>query len=259
MPSPGKSLCIVGDSHIGSVRRAMNAGLIDLAGFEHEFWGAVGPLFRQQIQFEDGRIFAAGTEAEEMVRQINSRGRLSIGPQDFDVFLFYGARCRISEVMVPFLHRLRTPRLAISQAVLRAAIDGYLGERRMVRAARAFAAAGARVFYAPAPLLTDGIEDLRAPGKVLDRYPNAVGATQDEAERIWECFETLFASDGITMVRQPRDTVKDVILTDRKWAIPGAEEIGDTGHKSPEFAARMIGEFLRLAGHVPAAKQKKPA
>lgn len=259
MPSRNRTLCIIGDSHMGSVRRAANAGLVDFSGYETEFWGAVGPLFRQQIQHEGGRIRAAGADAEAMVRQINDKGRLSIGPDEFDCYLFYGARCRIAEVMIPFLHRLRTPHLTMSRAVLRAAIDGYLGERRMVRAARDFAAAGARVFYAPSPLLTEGVEDLRAPGKVLDRYSNAVDATAEEAALIWETFDALFARDGITMIRQPADTVSNVILTDNRWAVPGAAESGDTGHKSPEFAARMIEAFRSADGTDKAARAKKRA
>lgn len=59
MPSPAdasaSSLCIFGDSHLASLKQALDQGLLDPAGANVEFWGAYGPCFRQ-LRYREGAI-----------------------------------------------------------------------------------------------------------------------------------------------------------------------------------------------------------
>lgn len=247
MPSRNKSLCIFGDSHIGSVAKALDGGLVNLTGFDVEFWGATGPLFRQ-IDMVDGVIRATGAEAAKVVAQVNGKGRETISAGDFDSFLFYGARLRMADFMGPYLHRLRDPQAAVSAAVLRAAAKGFVNGCRAARMACALASAGkARVFFVPAPLLTADLVDHAAPGQVLAQYPLAGDATPADRDRIWCAVEDVLGASGVTLIRQPEATVVQGVLTARKYAVEGAEESGDIGHKSAEFAALMLVEFLKAA------------
>ncbi|MDP5349331.1 MAG: hypothetical protein NWQ32_13205 [Paracoccaceae bacterium] len=243
MPSRPESLCIFGDSHIGSVRKALDAGLARLDGFEVEFWGAAGPLFRQ-IDIKQGVVRPIGKEAEEVVLRVNGKGRAALAPGDFDSYLFYGARLRIAEFMLPYLHHLRDPQQAVSGAVMQAAARQFLASCRAVRIARSFAASGrTRVFFAPAPLMTDGMAGQGAQKQAVGHYPRAVEATAADRSRIWQMFAQLLADDGVTLIAQPEETVVNGVFTHAGFAIEGAQASGDAGHKSPEFAALMLQAF----------------
>lgn len=243
MPSPPETLCIFGDSHIGSVRRALDAGLVRLDGFEVEFWGAAGPLFRQ-IDIKQGVVRPIGKEAEEVVLRVNGKGRATLSPEDFGSYLFYGARLRIAEFMLPYLHHLRDPQQAASSAVMQAAARQFLTSCRAVRIARSFAASGrTRVFFAPAPLTTDGMSGQGA----LKDYPRAVEAMAADRARIWQMFAQILADDGITLIAQPDETVVNGVFTHADYAIEGAQASGDAGHKSPEFARLMLQAFVAAA------------
>ncbi|MCD1628156.1 MAG: hypothetical protein ACU0BH_01205 [Paracoccaceae bacterium] len=245
MTSRRDSLCIFGDSHIGSIRKALNAGLVELDGLAVEFWGAAGPAFRQ-IDIKDGVVRPESKEAAEIVARVNGLGRLSLVADDFDGFLFYGARLRMAEFMVPYLHVLRDPKRAVSGAVMQAAAQHFLVSCRAFRIARSFARSGkTKVFFAPAPLMTKGILDFAAPKMPIDLYPFALEAEAQDRARIWGVFADILAADGITLIAQPDETIVDGAFTDARYAIEGALESGDAGHKSPEFAALMLGAFLQ--------------
>jgi len=222
-------LCIFGDSHLGSVRRALDAGLIDLDGFDVEFWGVTGPLFRTQLHMLDGVLTPTGPDAAAMVEQVNGKGRATLSADDFDVILFYAARAG----------------QRISQAVLRAAAEGFLLDRRMARAAREFGRQGkAQILFAPTPYPTRGIGDYYAPKQLLARFPDAIATTETARADMWQIFVDAFAQDGVTLLHQPGHTVVDGLFTDTAYATEGAAENVDISHKSPEFAALMLQEFM---------------
>lgn len=247
MPSRSKRLCVFGDSHIGSLRKALDAGLIKSAGFEIEFWGATGPQFRQ-IDIIDGVVRPTSPQAAEMVAQVNGQGREALEPGDFDIYLFFGARLRMADFMPPYLQRLRDPQNGISAAVLQAGARGFLADRRMARIARNFGTSGkSRVFFAPAPLWTWGIQDNAAAQKLADDYPLAVDAGKTDRDMIWAVFQQIFEPDGVTLLRQPEETVTRGIFTDPKYAVEGAQDSGDIGHKSAEYAALVFKSFLKAA------------
>ncbi|MFD1510796.1 SGNH hydrolase domain-containing protein [Lacimonas salitolerans] len=246
MPSPeNRTLCIFGDSHLGSVRRALDAGLIDLDGFDVEFWGVTGPLFRTQLHMLDGVLTPTGPDAAAMVEQVNGNGRATLSADDFDVILFYAARLRIWHFQFEYLHRQHRVGQRISQAVLRAAAQGFLLDRRMARAAREFGRQGkAQILFAPTPYPTRGIGDYYAHKQLLARFPDAIATTETARADMWQIFVDAFAQDGVTLLHQPGHTVVDGLFTDTAYATEGAAENVDISHKSPEFAALMLQEFM---------------
>ena len=95
MPSRHK-LAIFGDSNLGAVRRAWEAGLLRFHGYDLEFWGAAGGDYRA-IHYGKGALRATTLEAEETVLLVNGNGRRALAATDFDVFVFYGVRLRLAE------------------------------------------------------------------------------------------------------------------------------------------------------------------
>jgi len=247
VPSPSKKqkkiLCIIGDSHLGSVKRAVDAGLIDLAGFETEFWGAQGPTFRQ-LNLIENAYRAQTDEAAEAVLQVNGQGRAHVAPGDFDVFLFYGARLRMAEFMPPMLQHMAAPNGALSRAVLTAATERFIQGTRAARVAMHFANAGARVYFAPTPLFTDGVIDFEKARWAVCDFPLAWQADSPQRAPLWQALTDAFAAADVGFVPQPEDTICRGIFTKADYATDGAADTRDVVHKSPAFAAVMLRAFL---------------
>jgi hypothetical protein len=241
MPSDAETLCLFGDSHLAALKRALDDDIAQLPGYEAEFWGAKGAQFRQLVQDADGRI-RPGREAAEMVALINGRGRMTLAPADFDVFLFWGARLRVAEFLAPFLHRSQSGTVD-SFAVLSAAAAQFLTNCRSYRFARSFARAGAEVWMIPAPLPTAGVKDFTRKNRVLAGWERATGASAADRLRLWSALESVAAQDGVRLIRQPEDTVTGALFTDARYAVAGVAETEDAGHKSPAYAARLLAEF----------------
>jgi len=245
VPSPpdrARRLCIIGDSHLASVRQALDTGLIRLPGWEVEFWGAAGAAFRE-IRMVDGAICAQGL-AVPMVRQVNGRDRTGIRPGDFDCYLFYGARLSVHHFLGPFLQRSLGEGVQDSGAALRAAAAAWLIETRAYRFARDFAKAGAEVYFAPESLPTEGAKEYRIRRRVLHENPAAARAGPADRDRLWHALEEAAAAQGVTLLRQPEDTVTGGIFTAARWGLPDAARTQDAAHKTPAFAARMLQLFL---------------
>ncbi|HBS50703.1 MAG TPA: hypothetical protein DEA05_11775 [Rhodobacteraceae bacterium] len=225
---------------MAGLRRAVDAGLVSFPGRHVEFWGATGPQFRQ-IDMQGGVIRARGA-ARETVLKVNGQGREQLRAGDFDAFLFYGARLRVTEFFAPILHRWQEQPGFASRAALQAATRAFLRSTRAWRMAASLAEQGAELHFVPAPFPTAGVIDHAAPGGLLDLYPGAALAGAGERGRIWSLLREASAEAGVALVSQPEDTVIDGIFTDPRFAVEGAAEKRDAGHKSPEFAAQMLGQ-----------------
>lgn len=238
-------ICFFGDSQLGSLRNALREGLTQAPTGAHvEFWGATGPAFRQ-IEWRGGAIRAKG-DALDMALTINGNRREFLAPDDFDTFIFYGARYRVSEFFGPYLQWMGENGHAPSRAVRAASGRMFAECTRAYRMAQQLAKAGRHVIYVPAPFYTDGIKNLDAPKQFLGLYPAAAQATEAQRDIVWSTLCDVAAQDGIHLVCQPEDTVTRGALTCTEYACADAKESGDIGHKSPAFAARWMEEVWPL-------------
>ncbi|MBR9764753.1 MAG: hypothetical protein GYB53_14800 [Rhodobacteraceae bacterium] len=247
MPSPAEqvsaaplpSLCIFGDSHIASVKQALDAGLLPYVTDHLEFWGAYGPAFRQ-FEFQDNTVLPR-KDAAEMVAMINGLGREVLRGDAFAAYLFYGARLRIADFLPPMLATLRQGG-HLSAAVRHRVVRRFLEGRKSYRIAQQFARTnpGVSVTFAPAPLLTLGV------GLPEKTWPEAEGASAGERAEVLGWLDAEAAADGITLLHQPEETIVEGCWTDPRFAAtgPGSEE--DPVHKSPEFAALMLTRYRAL-------------
>ncbi len=245
MPLPAKpdrgDICIYGDSHIGSVKLALDTGLINTGGRQVEFWGANGPAFRG-LRWKQGRI-VPDDSACEIVAQVNGGRRNSLGPEDFDLFTFYGARLRAQEFFAHMLEHMHTPEGQISSAALQAIATGWTRKTRAWRFARAFAEAGAQVIFVPTPFPSKDVLDPEH-----ERQRLQVKSSKAERTRLWKLLADVAAGQGFTLMPQPDETVTAETMTHAKYAAKEARESQDEVHKNPEFAALLINQALALAG-----------
>lgn len=240
MPSDAKTLrlCVVGDSHVGAVKKALDQELVRLP-MTVEFWGATGPNFRKLRQ-APGRI-VPDAAARDAVLKINGEGRTELSAADFDVFLFYGARMRFAEFAGKMLPYMASPAAATSPSLLLAAARHFLQGRRFYRAAVDFTVHNpdARVFFVPTSLITAGIGTDPYEGQAAIQ-----GAGRAERTALRELLDTVAQSDGVTLLHQPEETIVGGLYTHPDYAVAGADESRDAGHKSSDFAALMLDIFM---------------
>lgn len=245
MPSRAKAprrLCMVGDSQMGSVAVALREGLTAVPdGFELEFWGAEGPEFRK-IDWVDGAI-RPSEASRAQVLELNGNGRDHVAPGQFDAVIFYGARLRLPTFFAAYFQWAAERHTRPSRAVLETAAYDFAISWRGYQLARNLAAAGDTVFYVPSPFSTDGVRNLVAKGELYHDFQAALAATAADRALLWDAFETVCARDGITLLRQPEDTVTSGILTRAEFQCEGAQATDDIGHKSSAFAARWLQEL----------------
>ncbi|MEL7093298.1 MAG: hypothetical protein AAFN94_16335 [Pseudomonadota bacterium] len=235
-----KTLCVIGDSQMACAARGLKEGLTQAPpGWDVEFWGAEGPLFRA-MDFKDGAMRMTKADATARVIEINEQQRDHIAPGDFDALLFFGARLRVAAFFADYFQWQSTRVSEPTRAVLEAAIHDFCICTRAYRIARAFAEQGDAVFFAPDPFMTAGILDYFGPDGVYADQLAAQTATAQQRAALWDGFERVAAQDGIKLLAQDDETVQDGILTKPEFAIAGAEAVGDHAHKSPAFGALRL-------------------
>ncbi|KAJ53986.1 hypothetical protein ACMU_04585 [Actibacterium mucosum KCTC 23349] len=239
MLSPNKTLCIYGDSHLASLKHALDAGVDGAGSYTIEFYGAPGPEFRGLRLTDDGAV-VPDDEALTALEMVNGTGRTRLEGSDFDAFLFHGARMRSTAFIAEFLHRARDADGFVSAAVRRAALERWLSSIRSVRVARAFAAAGARVFFSPAPFEVPGAGGQ----KYLETFPEAAKAEAKDRTALNDEIADVLAKDGITFVAQPDETVQGGCLTDAAYQVENAAESGDFRHMNGEYGAKVLRAVL---------------
>ncbi len=239
-------ICVFGDSHLGAVKRAWDGKMIDTDGRQLRFWGADGPSFRA-LRWRRGRI-RPDSEVIDLVLRI-SGGLESLGPEDFESYIFYGARLRAHEFFRAVLQHESRPEGHISSAQMQALLTRWLESIRAWRLAREFARAGARVVFVPTAFPTAGILEAE-----MERERLAVPSSAAQRARLWGLLCEAARENGFVLLAQPDDSVTDCTLTRREYAAPNAVESGDWVHKSPQYGARMVQEAIAaLAGEAPGA------
>lgn len=245
---PRGDVCIFGDSHLGSVKQAMDAGLIKTGGRKITFWGADGPNFRA-LRWKNGRIVPDAV-AREIVAKINGGSHPTLAPGDFELFIFYGARLRAHEFFVAMLPYLRRPEGAMSGAAMQAVVDHWASKTRAWRLAKLFSMGDAQVIFVPTSFPTEGV---MLPEVEKTRLRQK--ATKAERAILWGHMAATATSNGFTLMPQPEEFVTGDTLTKAEYAVDGAQASRDYVHKTPEFAARMIEAALELASHTPVPRQ----
>ncbi len=236
LPDLSGRLCIFGDSHLGSIKTALDCGMVGFPDSELSYYGLVGPQFRM-LDMHAGRIHPRSAAAAKAVAQVAGAGAEVLNPDHHDAFLFYGARLRSAAFLVPFLHRAHHPALWQSRAALEIAAERWLISTRAFRFAAAFAAMGKRVAFIPAPLFSEG------PGmNMIGEYDLATRGGVKDRDVLWDAMITRADAHNVTLLRQPEDTITGGCFTKASFAVDGMAQTGDAGHKSPAFAARWVSD-----------------
>lgn len=253
MPSPGKRLCVFGDSHFACVKSACDQGMVSAEGIDIEFWGNTGKQFRRLIWRND-QVEPMDEFAAKRFAGTNALGRTALNAGDFDMILFQGCRVDLYRLFPELLHRRRTPGARLSSGVERRWIHDFLLRLQPYHFARNLAAQQfARVVLAPISFNTEGLER-----EIPDRFAGAADATPQDRAGLWATVADILQSDGITLLPQPDNTVVGGCCTHPDFAVRNYLERGDKTHKNPAYGALIVEAAIRMFPPA-AASGRKPA
>lgn len=140
---------------------------------------------------KQGRIVASRSAQESLKVMRGPDGPETLGPEDGALFVFYGARLRMGELL-RLLHEYTSDIGPVSSAVLEATLRRWLQNKRAYVFA-SFVRVGANVMMVPTALPTEGVVD-EAHEAALYHLPRVHGSSAAASERSRP-------SDGLTVFR----------------------------------------------------------
>lgn len=241
-------LCVFGDSHYACIRQAEAQGMVDTGGVDLEYWGNVGGRFRY-LDVRDGAIHPPDAALASRFARFNVRGRTFLPAADFDAILVMGARIYPWRVFFRLLHTMSDGGPFVSEGLQRRILaDGLRGYHGYHLAAGLAATGTARILLAPVAYYTANPERLAS-----SISPVMTGLMQDHLPWFWTVMAETAAQDGITLIRQPDETVVDGMFTDPAYAVAGHAARQDYEHHNAAYGALILRRALSIlaAGEQP--------
>ncbi len=233
-------LCIFGDSHYACLKQAEVQGLVDFSGVDLEYWGHVGGRFRY-LEVRDGAIWPTDDFTAMRFAKFNEKGRTFLPAADFDVILVMGARVYIWRLFLRVLTLLSAGPM-VSEGLLRRILTDDLRRHLGYRLARGLAESGtARILLAPTAYFTEGDTP------VVPAIPPEVAALiPDRVPGFWRVLEEAAAEDGVTLLRQPEETVAQGMFSALAYAVDGHPEKQDYEHHNAAFGAAVLSRVMPI-------------
>jgi hypothetical protein len=242
-PAPrAPRLAVFGDSHYACLRRAHGLGFVDVEGIDLEYWGHVGRRFNF-LEFRDGAIHPTDDFTARRFAKFNAKGRTFLPAADFDKILFVGSRTHLGRLFREFLS-IAASGPFITSGLKRRMIHDHLLSQLGYRLACGMASVGhARIVLSAVafPTFNPSVET-----------PDSVRASSaaDRAE-IWRAVVDVAASDGITLIPQPDDTVIDGVFTKPDYAVADHIAKNDFAHHNPAYGALIYARALAILRDTP--------
>jgi hypothetical protein len=209
----GPRFCIFGDSHYACLKQAEVQGLVDVSGVDLEYWGHVGGRFRY-LEFRDGAIHPVDDFTAMRFAKFNAKGRTFLPAADFDVILVMGARVYVWRLFLRVL-RLLSEGPFVSEGLQRRMLSDDIARHLGYRLARGLAERdGAH------PAGADRLLHRRGRGLRSAITPEIAALIPDRVPEFWRILEETAAEDGITLLRQPEETVVRVCSPARPMRWP---------------------------------------
>jgi hypothetical protein len=245
-------LCVFGDSHYACIRQAEGQGLVDASGVELEYWGNVGGRFRYLVMRE-GAIHAPDAVVAGRFAKFNAKGRTFLPADAFEAILVMGARIYPWRVFFRLLHALSQGPFLSEGLQRRILADGLRGYHGYHLAAGLAATGTARILLAPVAHYTLNPERFSA-----SITPAMATLIETRLGWFWSVMEEAAAEDGITLIRQPEETVVAGMFTDPAFAVANHVAKADYEHRNAAYGALILGRALALLGIPPVQGLRDP-
>lgn len=242
MPSANKrkTICIFGNSHIACLKHALNQKLYATRkAIDFEFWGAAGKRFFK-LDFVNGKIVPRNERVLSTVLAVNGMGKKVLDPSDYHAILFMGVGITPVKLFAPQLERIRTSKGVLSQAVFSHLCQDWLASHAFYRIARNIAQSSeTRIFLAPSSFPCEIAARFRK-----GRYAGARKASIQEIDKIWLELETIAKRDGITLIRQPMETMSKGIMGSKAFCRVDVDGELSLSHNNPQYGALILKQLV---------------
>ncbi len=236
---------IFGDSHYACLKQAEVQGLVDVSGVELEYWGHDGGRFRY-LEFRDGAIHPVDDFTAQRFAKFNAKGRTSLPAEDFDVILVMGARVYVWKLFLLML-RMLVEGPFVSSGLTRRLLSGGLRAQQGYGLAAGLAGTGtARVLLAPVAYFTEGLAQQSA---LIT--PEIAAQMPRRLPEFWRILEETAAEDGISLLRQPEETVVKVMFSGEAFAVANHVAKQDYEHHNAAYGAAVLSRAMEIARKVP--------
>jgi hypothetical protein len=236
--------CIFGDSHYACLKQAEIQGLVDVSGVELEYWGHVGGRFLH-LECRDGAIHPLDDFTAQRFAKFNAKGRLFLPAEDFDVILVVGARIYIWRMFYGLMRALCEGPF-ISHGLQRRILTDGLRAQMGYRLAAGLAKSGhARILLSPTAYYT---EDSRHYPEAFT--PEMAAILPERVPDFWQVLHEVAAEDGITLIRQPEETVTLGLFTSEAYAVADHVTKQDYEHHNAAYGALILARAMDIARQV---------
>jgi hypothetical protein len=234
-------LCIFGDSHYACLKQAEVQGLVDVSGVELEYWGHVGGRFRY-LEYRDGAVRPLDDFTARRFAKFNAKGRETLPAGDFDTIHVTGARVYVWRLFHQILLGLTQGPFLSSGLVRRILTDGLRGQAGYQLSAGLASSGTTRVALSPIAYYTAD------PDRFADvMTPDMAALIPDWVPEFWGILRGVAASDGITLLPQPDETVSAGLFTDAGYAVANHVEKQDYEHHNASYGALILARAVQIA------------
>jgi hypothetical protein len=200
-------ICIIGNSHIAALKKAVEHGALDGADVEIVFFGAPGKNF-SELRVRDGIVCGPATLREMFL--LVSEGRYTqIDPAEFDVVVVYAGRFNF-HVLLGSIHRVLKNQVHLSEDCLSTGIERWLTAKHAFRLTRRIGRASSttRAILAPRPIPAVCAAD---PSETAGLYAKSSwlwdGLEPSFRKSIWSICRKTAAHRGVEVFPQPESTI----------------------------------------------------
>lgn len=235
-------ICFLGNSHLAALKHAQAQGLVDGAGDDICYFGAIAGAFRQ-MKLSEGLITTPNTEMALMT----SDNRYSALPvKEFDALVFHGNWFSLPEFLIGCAEVDFLPDRASSAFVANLAVQYVSSRSRILRVPRRVAR------RTSIPVIVSGVPLFARSKDFFGSHP----ITETRLERIETAFVQAFHRLGITLLRLPTEAITDNVYTREENSVgavrlrEGLEEmhpVRDYRHMNSAYGALVLRDALAAA------------
>lgn len=250
-------ICIVGNSHLAAIKKAVDTGAFKEKGIEIEFFGAHGRNFKT-LQFKDGIISGPKKISEELLL-VSGNKRSTLDPTEFDAIVVYGGSLYLKELMTS-IHKLTIHgNRYFSETFLDEGIAGWLQAQLAFQIAKSTSALGLRTLLLPRPIPARRLSPEERRGRTRR-------GTTEYREALFVRVEEIAQSLGIEWLMQPRETLTpDLRYTKTEYSTGSTRLVDETrghgdadvNHMNASFGVLMVDAIIRRLMDEPSLKRRQ--
>ena len=200
-------VCVIGNSHIAALKKAVEDGALDNTDTSIVFFGAPGKNFNE-LRVHDGMICGPAT-LRDMFLRVSDGLYTRIDPAEFDVVVVYAGRFYFHRLLGS-IHRVLRSDVHLSKDCLSTGIGRWLSSKHVFCLARMISRASpaTRVVLVPRPIPAVGAADTADAAAPYATSPWVWDRLEPSfRKKIWSICGQSASRRGVELFAQPESTI----------------------------------------------------